>query len=72
MDKHGCYNRVMAPVHRVQEGWTALGTRNMILVPHRNSTDCRFDLRLDHPKCQGCTHQRVVAVALDPVEAPTP
>lgn len=55
----GCHNR---PDYRtevqVQDGWTVDGRRNIGVVPHAMTKDCRYSLHNDHQRCAGCRHKQ--------------
>lgn len=60
--RYGCWGRVkmdagyFAPDRRYKPD----GTYYQILtrIPHRNTTDCRYDLWESDPRCSGCTAEK--------------
>ena len=59
--RYGCWNRVghndgyYAPTRRYfPDGSFDMVT---IFIPHHMSRDCRFDMSLQDPSCQGCQHR---------------
>lgn len=61
---YGCYNR--QPLHDlllVQDGWLmdtdetgTIRTPIYRVISHTMSTDCKYHLEHDDPKCSGCIH----------------
>jgi len=64
---YGCHNRQpFAAGHWARDGFadymddrdTGLDARVKITyIPHRMSTECRYDMSLSDSKCAGCPHQ---------------
>jgi len=57
-----------ATTHVAQSGWRQYeeGGKPVKVpvfetIPHRLSTDCRYDASQNDPKCQGCGHRNVSA-----------
>jgi len=56
--KHGCYNhKPFKTTLDVQDGWNENGTRKMITIPVKFTTDCQYDLKLTDGQCDGCCWQ---------------
>ena len=55
--RYGCHNR--APFRErleMQDGWTAEGAREVVVMPFRMSHECRYDRSLSDSACLGCKH----------------
>ena len=64
--RHGCFNREVKDGYAAQNGYaeirvidddTAYAQVKLCWVPHRLSTECRFDHSLTDPACAGCKWQ---------------
>ena len=58
--RYGCFDRLPSKKWlRVQDGWWHDG-RDLVgkseMIPHRLSTDCRYDRSLSDGACAGCCH----------------
>lgn len=66
-ERYGCHNRpdleagYFAPdglADYMDDRDTGLDARiKLAWIPHRMSTECRYDMSLSDSKCAGCTHQ---------------
>jgi len=57
--RYGCHNRPeFAAEYYAKSGYDWSGNRVQVwtLVPHRMSTECRYDQSLTDPMCSGCKH----------------
>lgn len=58
--RYGCWDRLsFKNWFRAQDGWWHDGSElvgKSAMVPHRLSTDCRYDRSLSDPACRGCRH----------------
>ena len=61
--RYGCWGRVKmdAGYFATDRRYKPDGTYYQILtrIPHRNTTDCRYDLWESDPRCAGCTAEKL-------------